>query len=49
MGGAISVTSELGRGSCFIVQILADCADQPKGAAGREDEGTSVAIPAYAQ
>jgi signal transduction histidine kinase len=49
MGGRISVTSELGRGSCFIVQILADCADQPNSAGQREDEGISVAIPAYAQ
>jgi len=47
MGGSISVTSELGRGSCFNVRILANCADLPKSAASREDEGVSVAIPAY--
>lgn len=46
MGGGISVTSELGRGSCFTVRILAKCADQPKTAAPREDEEISVAIPA---
>jgi hypothetical protein len=48
MGGAISVTSELGRGSCFNVRILADCADLPKSGAAREkDEGVPAALPAY--
>jgi signal transduction histidine kinase len=28
MGGGISVTSELGRGSCFSVRVLANCADE---------------------
>jgi signal transduction histidine kinase len=47
MGGGISVTSELGRGSCFIVRILANCADQAKKAALRDDEGVSGVVPAY--
>ena len=47
MGGSISVTSELGRGSCFIVRLLANCADRPISAASPEDEGVSVAIPVY--
>jgi signal transduction histidine kinase len=28
MGGGVTVTSELGRGSCFSVRVLANCADE---------------------
>jgi signal transduction histidine kinase len=49
MGGGITVTSELGRGSCFIVRTPANCVDRPKSAAAREDERTFPASPAYAQ
>jgi signal transduction histidine kinase len=49
MGGGIAVTSELGRGSCFIVRIPANCADQAKSAAAQEDERGSVVASACVQ
>lgn len=47
MGGGISVTSEAGRGSCFSVQVLANCPDRSQGASGNEDV-TPVLVPAFA-
>ncbi len=48
MGGNISVTSELGRGSCFSVQVLANCPDRSHAASTGGNENTSVLIPAFA-
>jgi signal transduction histidine kinase len=49
MGGGITVTSEMGRGSCFSVRILADCSDDRV----NDDAAASVvtsftAAPAFA-
>jgi hypothetical protein len=48
MGGGITVTSEVGRGSCFSVRILANCADERAAAGAASDNSASVATPAFA-
>jgi hypothetical protein len=48
MGGGITVTSELGRGSCFSVRILANCADDRSNDDAVRAMPTPVAAPAYA-
>jgi signal transduction histidine kinase len=48
MGGGITVTSELGRGSCFSVRILANCADDRSNDDAVRTAPTPVAAPAYA-
>jgi signal transduction histidine kinase len=48
MGGGISVTSEIGRGSCFSVLVLANCPDRSQTASANKDENASVLIPALA-
>src|SRR5262249_39587701 len=42
MGGGVTVTSELGRGSCFSVRVLANCADE------RPAEGDGSVASAFA-
>ncbi len=46
MGGDVSVTSEVGRGSCFSVRVRADCAEPTAKAAPNEER--SALIPALA-
>ena len=49
MGGGISVTSELGRGSCFRFRFSPTAPISRKAPLSAEDEEICVAIPAYAQ
>ncbi len=48
MGGGISVTSELGRGSCFSLRVRANSAEQPRDAVAPTADGVSPLNPAYA-
>ena len=48
MGGGVTVTSELGRGSCFSLRIRANCAEQAQRAAAPSGEDLSTTNLAYA-
>jgi signal transduction histidine kinase len=48
MGGGVAVTSELGRGSCFSVRVLANCTDDRGAEAALEDEAAPAAMFAHA-
>ena len=48
MGGDISVTSELGRGSCFSIRVLANCPELSRRAETPDDEFVSAESRAYA-